>query len=124
MGRPMLFNASNGLDAVTNPADGGVGSISGNTIELGCFKVPTLRNIALTAPYMHDGRFATLEEVVEHYNSGIQAHPNLHHNLKSGGQPKRLNLSTSDKQDVIAFLNTLTDEHLQQDERFADPFKH
>ncbi len=124
MGRPMLFNASNGLDAVTNPSDGGVGALSGNTVELGCFKVPTLRNIALTAPYMHDGRFATLEEVVEHYNSGIQAHPNLHHNLKSGGQPKRLNLSNSDKQDVIAFLNTLTDEHLRNDEKFADPFKY
>ncbi|MEO6039366.1 MAG: cytochrome c peroxidase, partial [Saprospiraceae bacterium] len=123
MGRPMLFNASNGLDAVTSSQDGGVGAISGNSYELGCFKVPTLRNIALTAPYMHDGRFATLEEVVEHYNSGIQAHPNLHANLKQNGAPKRLNLSSNDKQGLIAFLNTLTDEQFRKDERFADPFK-
>ena len=122
MGRPMLFNANNGLDAVTM-ADAGVGGISGNGFEKGCFKVPTLRNIALTAPYMHDGRFATLEEVVEHYNSGIQAHPNLHPNLKSNGQPKRLNLSVGDKQDLIAFLNTLTDDKFRNDERFSDPFK-
>ncbi|MEO6760229.1 MAG: cytochrome c peroxidase [Saprospiraceae bacterium] len=124
MGRPMLFNASNGLDAVTNPADGGVGALSGFPSDLGTFKVPTLRNIALTAPYMHDGRFATLEEVVEHYNSGIQAHPNLHPNLKVNGQPKRMHLTASDKEGLIAFLNTLTDEVFRKDERFADPFKY
>lgn len=123
MGRPMLFNASNGLDAVTN-SDRGVGGISGNTIEQGTFKVPTLRNIALTAPYMHDGRFATLEEVVEHYSSGIQSHPNLHPNLKdSNGQPKRMNFSPADKDALLAFLNTMTDDKIRTDTRFADPFK-
>lgn len=125
MGRPMLFNASNGLDAVTNAADGGVGTFSGNSNELGSFKVPTLRNIALTAPYMHDGRFATLEEVIEHYSSGVQSHPNLHANLKlSNGQPKRMNFDNTKKQDLIAFLNTLTDEEIRKDEQFADPFKY
>jgi len=123
MGRPVLFYANNGLDAVTMP-DGGVGSISGKDYEKGCFKVPTLRNVALTAPYMHDGRFATLEEVVEHYNSGIQSHVNLHPNLRYNGQPMRMNLSSADKQDLITFLNTLTDEHFRTDERFADPFKY
>lgn len=123
MGRPMLFNASNGLDAVTN-SDRGVGAISGNTIEQGTFKVPTLRNIALTGPYMHDGRFATLQEVIEHYSSGIQSHPNLHPNLKdSNGQPKRMNFSPTDKDALLAFLNTMTDDKIRTDERFANPFK-
>lgn len=122
MGRPMLFNASNGLDAVST-SDQGVGGISGTTIEQGTFKVPTLRNIALTYPYMHDGRFATLEEVVDHYSTGVQSHPNLHPNLKANGQPKRMNFSAADKQDLIAFLNTMTDEEMRKDKRFADPFK-
>lgn len=124
MGRPMLFNASNGLDAATNPDDRGVGVVTGLTADEGTFKVPTLRNIALSAPYMHDGRFQTLEDVVEFYNSGIQAHPNLHQNLRSNnGNPLRLNLTESDKQDLIAFLHTLTDDHMLADKRFADPFK-
>ena len=123
MGRPMLFNASNGLDAV-NTADQGVGGISGSNIEQGTFKVPTLRNIALTGPYMHDGRFATLEEVVEHYSTGVQSHPNLHDNLKVNGQPKRMNFSAADKQDLITFLHTMTDEKIKVDERFSDPFKY
>lgn len=122
MGRPMLFNASNGLDAVTT-GDRGVGGISGSSTEQGTFKVPTLRNIALTAPYMHDGRFATLEEVVDHYSTGIQSHPNLHPNLMVNGQPKRMNFSATDKEDLIAFLNTLTDEKIRTDERFANPFR-
>ena len=122
MGRPMLFSASNGLDAV-NTSDRGVGGISGTSTEQGTFKVPTLRNIALTGPYMHDGRFATLEEVLEHYSTGVQSHPNLHPNLKVNGQPKRMNFSASEKQDLIAFLDTMTDEKIRTDERFADPFR-
>jgi cytochrome c peroxidase len=86
--------------------------------------VPTLRNIALSAPYMHDGRFKTLEEVVEFYASGIQAHPNLHSSLRSNnGDPKRLNISSDDKQALVAFLHTLTDDHMLSDTRFSDPFK-
>ena len=123
MGRPMLFNASNGLNAVTDPNDRGVGAITGYAQDEGTFKVPTLRNIALTAPYMHDGRFKTLEEVVEFYNSGIQAHPNLNENLMVNGSPKRLNLTSDDKQALIAFLNTLTDDVARTDKRFSNPFK-
>ena len=122
MGRPVLFYANNGLDAGLT-SDLGVGGITGADHEKGVFKVPTLRNIALTAPYMHDGRFQTLEEVVEHYNSGIQNHPNLHYDLRAGGQPMRMNLSNSAKQDLIAFLHTLTDDKIRVDERFANPFK-
>ena len=83
----------------------------------------SLRNIELTAPYMHDGRFETLLEVVEHYNSGIQAHPELDNRLKNRrGQPIRMNLSDQEKQALVAFMRTLTDNSLAVDERFSNPF--
>jgi len=92
---------------------------------MGTFKVPTLRNIALSAPYMHDGRFQTLEQVVEHYNSGIQDHPNLSPALRTDayGAPRRLNLTEAQKQDLVTFLYTLTDESMRTDRRFSNPFK-
>ncbi|MER3498154.1 MAG: hypothetical protein C4308_05700 [Chitinophagaceae bacterium] len=76
-----------------NPSiDRGVGDITNNPADIGEFKVPSLRNIELSAPYMHDGRFAILEQVIEHYNSGIQPHPNLAPQLRNpNGTPKRLN---------------------------------
>ena len=89
----------------------------------GKFKIPSLRNVELTAPYMHDGRFKTLEEVVEHYNSGIANHPQLDRNLKINGQPRRLNLNEQDKKALVAFLKTLTDETLVKDVKFSDPFQ-
>lgn len=107
-------------------ADNGRGEITGNAEDNGKFKVSALRNVALTAPYMHDGRFNTLEEVVEHYNSGVQAHPNLDDRLTVesvvGGTPVQMNLSAYEKQALVAFLHTLTDEQLVNDLRFADPF--
>jgi cytochrome c peroxidase len=91
----------------------------------GQFKIPSLRNIALTAPYMHDGRFKTLEEVVNHYSNGIKAHPNLDKKfVGADGSPKRLNLNVIEKQALIAFLHTLTDEKITKDEKFSDPFKY
>jgi len=113
--------ANNGLDLEYD--DKGVGALNNNPLDNGKFKVPFLRNIALTAPYMHDGRFKTLEEVVEHYNSGLQNHPNLDPHLHNGNQPKQLNLSEEEKSALVAFLNTLTDEKLVADARYADPFK-
>lgn len=121
MGRPMLINANNGLDAATT--DRGVGKTTGRETDEGTFKVPTLRNIALTAPYMHDGRFATLDAVIEHYNSGIQAHPNLHKNLQVNGSPKRMRFTASQKEALKVFLNTLTDEKLLANNKFSDPFR-
>lgn len=109
-----------GLEAVIT--DLGVGGVTGNNNDLGRFKVPSLRNIALTAPYMHDGRFATLDEVIEHYNSGVQNNPNLDNRLRQGNNVRRLNLSDADKQALIDFLNTLTDEEFVSDEKFANPF--
>jgi len=81
----------------------GRGGVTGYPIDMGKFKAPTLRNIELTAPYMHDGRFATLEEVIEHYNSGGHPAPNLDQNIRP------LNMSEYDKEALLAFLHTLTD---------------
>jgi len=83
--------------------DNGKGDITGNRFDNGKFKVPTLRNIALTAPYMHDGRFRTLEEVLKHYESGGHPAENASPNVR------KLNFIKQDRADLIAFLNTLTD---------------
>lgn len=120
-GRPPKMKANNGLDLATT--DAGVGGITGQSADQAMFKVPLMRNIALTAPYMHDGRFATLEEVVEHYSTGIKAHPNLSPELRSGNSPKRMNFSDSEKQALVAFLKTMTDETLLTDTKFSNPFK-
>ncbi len=85
----------------------------------GNFKVPTLRNIALTGPYMHDGRFETLEEVVNHYVNGIQEHPRLDWTL----QNSPIDLNEEEQEDLVAFLHTLTDYDLITQEKFSNPFK-
>lgn len=91
---------------------------------VGVFKIPSLRNVALTAPYMHDGRFATLEDVVNHYNEGIQKSPNLDQVLKAWdtGDAIQLHLTDHEKSALVAFLHSLSDESYMQDERFSDPF--
>jgi cytochrome c peroxidase len=102
-----------GLEAV--PTDLGAGN--------GRFKAPSLRNIAVRAPYMHDGRFSTLEQVIEHYDNGIRFTPNLALVLVAGpGQPVRLGLTAEEKAALVAFLRTLTDPAFLEDPRFADPF--
>ncbi len=123
MNAPSLLDGNNGLDADYNNNDLGIGEHSSLQSQRNTFKIPTLRNVALTAPYMHDGRFATLEEVVDHYSEGIQNHPNLSDRLKSGNSPVRFNFSPVEKQGLIDFLNTLTDEGLLTDEKFSNPFK-
>ena len=101
---------NNGLDSETLLRDLGREKVTGNPADRGKFMVPSLRNVALTAPYMHDGRFQTLEEVVEHYDHGIQhsdtLDPNLAKHLTHGG----LGLTPEEKQALVAFLKTLTDE--------------
>jgi len=118
-----IFN--NGIE---NPSvDLGLGGITGRAQDNGFFKVPSLRNIELTAPYMHDGRFATLEQVVEFYNSGVTAHPNLSPQLRAGGPggpPRRLNLTNNQKAALVAFLKTLTDTSVTTDPKFSDPFRY
>jgi len=117
---------NNGLDAIIT--DNGLGNVTGNANDNGKFKVPSLRNIGLTAPYMHDGRFATLEQVVEHYNSGVQASATLDNRLRGGGQggqgqPRRLNLSNADKAALVAFMETFTDPNLATEEKYSNPFR-
>ncbi len=124
MGRPVLNFANNGLDVVYK--DKGVGGVPGNENNPSLqeqFKVPTLRNIELSAPYMHDGRFATLEQVIDHYSTGIQNNPNLHGLLKSGNGPKKMNFTQKEKEQLIAFMKTLTDNELKTEVRFSNPFK-
>lgn len=89
--------------------DPGREKVTGSAADHGKFSTPSLRNIDLTAPYMHDGRFATLEEVVEHYSSGIQRGPTLDPNLAKHPSPG-LPLNTADKAALVAFLKTLTSE--------------
>jgi len=114
--------ANNGLQK--SYADKGIGGRIGKSELYGVFKIPFLRNIELTAPYMHDGRFETLEEVVDHYSDGVADHPNLSAELRNeDGTPKRLNLNEYDRNALVAYLKTLTDQSLSSDERFADPFK-
>jgi cytochrome c peroxidase len=112
--------------------DLGIGGVTGNPGDNGKFKSPSLRNIALTAPYMHDGRFATLEEVVEFYNSGVVDNPNLSPPLRNppgppGSPPpgpRRLNLTQQQKDALVAFLRTLTDPNLATDPKLSDPFNY
>lgn len=119
--RPAKPFANNGLD--TNYDDKGIGAINGSYSD-GNFKVPTLRNISLTAPYMHDGRFATLGDVIDHYSNGIQDHRNLDIDLKNfDNTPKQFNFTEEEKEALIAFFETLTDEKMLTDEKYSDPFK-
>lgn len=104
--------------------DNGVSQVTGNALDAGRFKIPSLRNVALTGPYMHDGRFETLEEVVEHYSTGIQDHPNLDARLlDEHGEPKIFNISEYDKKAIVAFLGSLTDRDMVTAKRFSNPFK-
>lgn len=112
--------ASIGLDE--NPVDKGLGANQPGMD--GMFKIPSLRNVALTGPYMHDGRFSTLREVVDHYSDNIANTPNLHWTLRDfSGQAMRMNLSDTDKENLVAFLNALTDQQYVNDPKFSDPFK-
>ena len=130
----------------TNYSDNGRGKITNDPGDNGKFIVPTLRNIALTAPYMHDGRYKTLREVIDHYSEGIQNHPNLSPIFRdisnaeltnvpdtfttensvtaflSGYPVLNLNLSEDEKKALEAFLNTLTDVSFITDPKFSDPF--
>jgi cytochrome c peroxidase len=114
-----MFNI--GLDL--NYRDKGRSTITRSTAHEGSFKTPTLRNISLTAPYMHDGRFATLEEVVDHYSDNIVPHQNLSIHFKNAdGSLRKLNISPAEKVALVAFLKTLVDEDFISNPMYSDPF--
>ncbi len=111
---------NNGLDSGTAITDIGYQNVSGSPADRGRFKVVSLRNVELTPPYMHDGRFRTLEEVVEHYNSAIRDSPTLDPAIRNTMQTG-LMLNAQDKQDLVAFLKTLTDHTFIVDPRYSNP---
>ena len=111
---------NNGLDADDDFLDDGRMKVTSDASDKAKFKVPTLRNIELTPPYMHDGRFNTLEEVVNHYNDGLVSSTTIDpalENTRSTG----LMLTVQDKSDLVAFLKTLTDTDMTSDARYASP---
>ncbi len=111
-----------GLDA--NPKDAGFSAVTGNNTDAGMFKIPSLRNVELTGPYMHDGRFKTLEEVIEHYSHGIKSSANLDDRFKGvDGKTKQLNMSTAEIKAIAAFLTTLTDYEMITDPKLSNPFR-
>ena len=111
---------NNGLDNDGSFSDLGREKVTMLASDRARFKVPTLRNIAVTPPYMHDGRFTTLEEVVEHYNTGVlqsfTLDPLLQFNVTPG-----LGLTQQNKDDLIAFLKTLTDQTFLTNTTFSKP---
>lgn len=112
--------ANNGLDPVVT--DKGFGAITNRDQDFGTFKTPSLLNIALTAPYMHDGRFNTLEEVIEHYSTGIRyENLSIHPQLAAHGG-LQMNLSETQKADLVAYLKSMTDLEFIKNPKYSNPF--
>ena len=112
---------NNGLDTDANITDIGREEVTEDANDKGKFKVPSLRNIEMTRPYMHDGRFQTLEEVIEHYNSGIKASTTADPTVLNT-QSTGLFLNAQDKEDLLNFLKTLTDDTFLNNSEYASPF--
>jgi len=128
------FQANIGLEK--QYSDKGMYEVTGFEGDVGRFKIPTLRNIELTAPYMHDGRFTTLEDVLLHYNDKIVPHQNLDFRLRSGvgntyedaaptgnGTPVEFDFNKDEREALASFFKTLTDQQLITDEKYSNPFK-
>src|SRR5262249_59182618 len=120
--------SNNGLDDEEH-LQPGLQAVTGNPAHRGLFKVPSLRNIALTAPYMHDGRFKTLEEVLDHYDSGIRNSSTLssliveadNRGAAASGRIS-LHLTAGEKEAVIGLFETVAGQELVAAERFLRPF--
>jgi cytochrome c peroxidase len=114
---------NNGLDDDASMTDLGRMLVTGSASDKGKFKVPTLRNIEFTAPYMHDGRFATLEEVVDHYDQGGVSSSTVDPLMKhlQGSASPGLNLTLTEKQDLVNFLKTLSDPDFISNMAFTHP---
>lgn len=110
--------ANTGLRGNDPSADGGVGDVTLRAADLGSFKSPSLRNVEVTAPYGHDGRFATLDALIDHYSDTAIVDPNVGYVIPVGP----LSFTASEKAALIAFLKTLTDQKFLSDPRFSNPF--
>jgi len=115
--------SNNGLDEYDDPLgykDAGRGKVNGKSEDFGKFRIPSLRNVALTGPYMHDGRFQTLEEVINFYSEGVHVTANVDSKMefayRGGAQ-----LTVEEKRKAIAFLRTLTDENFVRNPEFGKP---
>ncbi len=117
---------NNGLDSNQNWTDLGYAEFTNNPNDNAKFKTTSLRNIALTGPYMHDGRFETLRDVLEHYNENVHWSPTLDPLMFASNLPNQdtlaLGLLPFEVDAILAFLNTLTDTTFTNDPRFSDPF--
>lgn len=111
-----IDNVGTAVEDLNNFPDKGFGEVTGNIFDNGKFRVPSLRNIAVTAPYMHDGRFETLEEVLDHYSSGGFDSANTDANIAP------FSLSADEKAALISFLNTLTDTAFMNNPAHQNPF--
>jgi cytochrome c peroxidase len=109
--------SNNGLEM--EYADGGVGGRTGQDELVATFQTPSVRDVAVTGPYMHDGRFATLEEVVDHYDHGIVPHRNLGRTLT----PQPLGLTGEEKAALVDFMKSLTSRRSLTDPALASPFR-
>lgn len=117
---------NNGLDATfTDQSLGGVFTgrfrVTKNTNDLGKFKTPTLRNVILTEPYMHDGRFITLAQVLDHYADGVKSSPSLDPLLVQANTKTGISLTSDEKTAIIAFLTTLTNYKFSSNKDFSNP---
>lgn len=116
--------SNNGLDAVFS--DSGRADFTKMNQDVGKFKIPSLRNVALTAPYMHDGRFSSLEEVLDHYNEHVEQSSTLDPLMEaSNNNPPlhtSLGLTDQEKADIIEFLKMLTDQSFVTDPKHSNPF--
>ncbi|MBK8330154.1 MAG: cytochrome-c peroxidase [Bacteroidetes bacterium] len=124
LGTTLVFS-NNGLDSVINPAefkDKGRGTVTGKINDNGKFIVPSLRNLSFTAPYMHDGRFKTLEEVIDFYSEGVKQCANIDSKMEFAHQGGA-KLNSDDKKKIIAFLKTLSDSTFVSNIEFENPFK-
>lgn len=113
---------NNGLDGDVDQKDEGRMKVTNDQTDKAKFKTPSLRNIARTAPFMHDGRFKTLEEVIGHYDTGVKNSGTVDFLLQYNLQPGGLALTTQDKSDLVAFLKTLTDTDFLTNSAFTSPF--
>lgn len=117
--------SNNGLQSarsLEDLEDLGLYQVTGNPADAGKFRIPSLRNVALTAPYMHDGRFASLEAVIDFYSEGLQANFNIDSKMQFAHQGG-LQLDSLEKRQLIAFLHTLTDSTFIQNPAFSNPFQ-
>ncbi len=121
---PMRNNALDTVANVSQFADIGYGQVTGDVSDYGKFKIPALRNVEVSAPYMHDGRFTTLEQVVDHYGSydSLRKSPTVDPLMERLVYPNIPDLTAQQKSDLVSFLKTLTDTAFLHNPDFSNPF--